>query len=435
TGSGVWGEPPPATRRSLYLRRPYKWEEDAPPLTPLEDSVIYEMHVRGFTCDPSSGVAHPGTFAGLAEKIPYLKELGVTAVELLPIHEFDETDCPFHDPATGERLRNFWGYNSIAFGAPKASYAASGPRHGQLAEFRDMVKAFHAAGIEVILDVVFNHTGEGDDRGRTTSFRGIDNRLYYMLGEDGLYLNYTGCGNTVSCNHPLVRDLIMNCLRYWVADMHIDGLRFDLASVMGRGSDGRVLTNPPVLEAIAGDGVLAHTKLIAEPWDAAGLYQVGTFPYGHRWTEWNGQYRDAVRRFWKGGPGLAGELATRICGSSDLYEKSGRAPCHSLNFVTCHDGFTLWDLVSHNKKHNKANGEDERDGSNDNHSWNCGAEGPTTKPAVLALRRRQARNLFATLMLSQGVPMMLAGDEFLRTQGGNTNAWCQDNPVGWVDWR
>ena len=434
TGHGGWGEPPDPSRRTLYVRRPYQWQEDAPPLTLLEDSVIYELHVRGFTCHPTSGVAHPGTFAGLTEKIPYLKELGVTAVELLPIHEFDEADCPFFDPVTGQRLRNFWGYNSIAFAAPKAAFAASGPEQGQANEFRDMVNAFHEAGIEVILDVVFNHTGEGDDRGMATTFRGIDNRLYYMLDEDGRYLNFSGCGNTVNCNHPLVRELLMNCLRYWVADMHVDGLRFDLASVLGRDGSGRVLANPPVLEMIAGDGVLAHTKLIAEPWDAAGLYQVGSFPYGHRWTEWNGMYRDCVRRFWKGDWGLAGELATRICGSSDLYEHSGRYPGHSLNFVTCHDGFTLWDLVSYNRKHNRANGEEERDGSNDNHSWNCGTEGPTRSPAVLALRRRQARNLFATLMLSQGVPMMLAGDEFLRTQDGNNNAWCQDNRLGWIDW-
>jgi glycogen operon protein len=435
----VWGRPvePEAhrtVRRSVFFRRPFQWQEDAPPLTPLEDSIIYELHVRGFTCHPSSGVAHPGTFAGLIEKIPYLKELGVTAVELLPIHEFDECDCPFTNPFTGERLRNFWGYNSIAFAAPKASYAASGAEHGQLHEFREMVKAFHGAGLEVILDVVFNHTGEGDERGRTYSCRGLDNELYYMLDKDGRYLNFSGCGNTVNCNHPVVRTLLLNCLRFWVADMHVDGLRFDLASVLGRDYRGNVMVEPPVVETIAEDGVLADTKLIAEPWDAAGLYQVGHFPYGRRWSEWNGRYRDDVRRFWRGDPAMAAELATRVCGSADLYEASGRLPRHSINFVTCHDGFTLWDLVSYNRKHNEANGEANRDGLDDNFGWNCGVEGPTDNPAVLAVRRRQARNYLVTLMLSQGVPMLTAGDEFLRTQGGNNNAYCQDNETSWVDW-
>jgi glycogen operon protein len=420
--------------RSLFIRRSFHWREDAPPLVPLEDSVIYELHVRGFTCHPSSGVAHPGTFAGLVEKIPYLQQLGVTAVELLPVHEFDERDCPFANQQTGERLRNFWGYNSIAFAAPKAAYASTGREHGQVIEFREMVRAFHAAGMEVILDVVFNHTGEGNDRGRTYSFRGLDNELYYMLAPDGSYLNFSGCGNTVNCNHPVVRDLIMTCLRFWVAEMHVDGLRFDLASVFGRDRHGNVLLEPPIVEMIAEDGVLADTKLIAEPWDAGGLYQVGRFPYGRRWSEWNGRYRDDVRRFWRGEPGLAGALATALCGSADLYEPSGRQPRHSINFITCHDGFTLADLASYNHKHNEANGEYNRDGCNDNHSWNCGTEGPTDDPRIRALRRRQAKNLVATLLLSQGVPMLLAGDEFLRTQRGNNNAWCQDNEIGWVDW-
>jgi glycogen operon protein len=303
-----------------------------------------------------------------------------------------------------------------------------------LTEFREMVRAFHNAGIEVILDVVFNHTGEGDDRGRTYSYRGLDNELYYMLGHAGTYLNFSGCGNTVNCNHPVVRHMIMTCLRYWVADMHIDGLRFDLASVFGRDFQGHVLVDPPIVEEIAEDSVLAETKLIAEPWDAAGLYQVGRFPFGRRWSEWNGRYRDDVRKFWRGDPGLAGEVATRVCGSSDLYETSARSPLHSINFVTCHDGFTLWDLVSYNHKHNQANGEDNRDGMNDNNSWNCGVEGPTKDAEVLDLRSRQVRNLMLTLLLSQGVPMLLAGDEFLRTQSGNNNAWCQDNAVGWLDW-
>lgn len=434
-----WGERrEPSARftstRSVFLRRPFNWQEDAPLLTPPEDSIIYELHVRGFTCHPSSFVAQPGTFAGIVEKIPYLRDLGVTALELLPIHEFDECDCPFENPYTGERHRNFWGYNSIAFAAPKAAYAASGPEHGQINEFRAMVRALHDAGIEVILDVVFNHTGEGDDRGRTYSYRGLDNQLYYMIQPSGRYLNFSGCGNTVNCNHPVVRQLLLNCLRFWVADMHVDGLRFDLASVMGRDYQGNVLVEPPVVELIAEDSVLADTKLIAEPWDAAGLYQVGRFPFGRRWSEWNGQYRDQVRRFWRGEPGLAGALATRLCGSADLYETTGRGPRHSLNFITCHDGFTLWDLVSFNQKHNWANGESDRDGTNENYSWNCGVEGPTDDPRVLELRRRQARNLLATLLLSQGAPMLLAGDEFLRTQGGNNNAWCQDNAVSWLDW-
>jgi glycogen operon protein len=438
----IWGIPSDlpgrrrhrSSKRSLFYRKPFNWQEDAPPLTPLEDSIIYELHVRGFTCHASSGVKSPGTFAGLVEKIPYLQWLGVTAVELLPIHEFDECDCPFTNPLTGEPLRNFWGYNSIAFGAPKASFAASGHDHNQTYEFREMVRAFHDAGMEVILDVVFNHTGEGNEQGRTYSFRGIDNKLYYLLSPDGKYLNFSGCGNTLNCNHPIVRTLLLTCLRYWVADMHVDGLRFDLASVFGRDSQGNVLVEPPVVEMIAEDGVLADTKLIAEPWDAVGLYQVGRFPYGRRWSEWNGRYRDDVRRFWRGDPGFASELATRLCGSADLYEDSGRQPRHSINFVTCHDGFTLADLVSYNHKHNEANGENNRDGLEENYSWNCGIEGPTENPEIQGLRRRQAKNLMATLLLSQGVPMLLAGDEFLRSQGGNNNAWCQDNATSWVDW-
>ena len=394
----VWGIPAPeeggngkprgTRRRSLFVRRPYDWREDSPPLTPLEDMVIYELHVRGFTCHATSAVSKPGTFAGLVEKIPYLQALGVTAVELLPVHEFDEDDCPFINPQTGGKLRNFWGYNSIAFAAPKAAYAATAQTHGQVTEFRDMVRAFHAAGLEVILDVVFNHTGEGDDRGRTYSFRGLDNELYYLLG-GGNYLNFSGCGNTVNCNHPVVRDLLMNCLRFWVSEMHIDGLRFDLASVLGRDRFGHVMAEPPVVETIVEDGVLANTKLIAEPWDAGGLYQVGQFPYGRRWQEWNGHYRDDVRRFWKGEPGMSGKLATRLCGSADLYETSGRSPAHSVNFITCHDGFTLWDLVSYNDKHNEANGEKNRDGSDANWSWNSGVEGPTSNSAILELRHRR----------------------------------------------
>jgi isoamylase len=427
---------PGTHRRSLYVRRSYDWREDVPLVTPMEDSIIYELHVRGFTMHPESQVSKPGTFAGLIEKIPYLQQLGVTAVELLPVFEFDEDDCVFVNPHTKQGLKNFWGYNSIAFAAPKAAYAQSGPEHNQVAEFRDMVRSFHEADIEVVLDVVFNHTGEGDDRGRTYSFRGLDNDLYYLLGEGGNYLNLTGCGNTVNCNHPIVRDLILTCLRFWVGEMHVDGLRFDLASVFGRDRRGNVLIDPPIVEMISEDGLLRDTKLIAEPWDAAGLYQVGSFPsFGGRWSEWNGRFRDDVRRFWRGDEGMAGALATRICGSADLYEHSGRLPNHSLNFITCHDGFTLWDLVSYNHKHNEANGEDNRDGMDENFSWNCGDEGPTRDPDVLNLRKRQAKNFVTTMMISQGVPMLLGGDEFLRTQNGNNNAWCQDNDISWIDWR
>ncbi len=428
-------DPERTGRRSLVHRhRRYDWGDDAPPLTPHEDTVVYELHVRGFTRHPSGGVAHPGTYRGLIEKLPYLKWLGVTAIELLPVHEFDECDCPFTDPETGEKLVNFWGYNSIAFAAPKGAYAAAAKDHDQGTEFRDLVKACHEAGIEVYLDVVFNHTGEGDDRGRTYNLRGLDNALYYMLDEDGNYLNYSGCGNTLNCNHPLVRDLILTCLRYWVGDMHVDGFRFDLASILGRDPNGHVLVEPPVVEMIAEDGVLADTKLIAEPWDAGGLYQVGGFPFGRRWSEWNGKYRDDVRRFWRGDAGFAGAVASRVCGSSDLYQWNGRLPRHSVNFVTCHDGFTLWDLVSYDRKHNEANGEGNRDGSDANYSWNGGVEGETGDPGVLQFRVRRAKGLMATLMLSQGVPMIVAGDEFLRTQKGNNNAWCQDNEVSWVDW-
>jgi isoamylase len=402
------------------------------PLIPREDTIIYELHVRGYTVHPSSHVRHPGTFLGLVEKIAYLKELGVNAIELLPIDEFDENDCPFVNPFTGEKLRNFWGYNSISFAAPKAAYGSNPERTAPWEEFRRMVKTFHGAGIEVVLDVVFNHTAEGDDRGPTYNFRGLDNSLYYLLDEQGRYLNYTGCGNTVNSNHPVVRYLILSCLRNLVAEADIDGFRFDLASVLGRNRRGEVMVEPPVIESISEDALMADTKLIAEPWDAAGLYQVGSFPGGQRWSVWNGMYRDDVRRFWRGDPGMTSALATRLCGSDDLYH--GRGPLHSVNFITCHDGFTLLDLVSYNNKHNLANGASNQDGMDANLSWNCGVEGPTADPAILALRGRQARNLIATLMISQGVPMLLAGDEFLRTQQGNNNAWCQDNEISWVDW-
>ena len=427
-----WGQTGTLPRLSLIMPTEVDRINDLHPRIPLEDSILYEIHVRGYTAHRSSGVRYPGTFSALAEKIEYLKWLGVTGVELLPIDEFDETDCPFVNPYTGERNRNFWGYNTIAYAAPKAAYAHNPERTAPWEEFRRMVRAFHDAGLEVVLDVVFNHTAEGGDGGPTYSFRGLDNGLYYLVDEFGRYHNFTGCGNTVNSNHPVVRNLILACLRNLVAEAHVDGFRFDLASVLGRDKKGHVLVEPPVVEMISEDPLLRDTKLIAEPWDAAGLYQVGSFPGGARWSEWNGHYRDDVRRFWKGDSGQVPLLATRLCGSEDLY--ADRGPLHSVNLITCHDGFTLNDLVSYNQKHNLANGEDNRDGHNDNCSWNCGVEGPTDNASVRALRARQARNLVATLMVSQGVPMLLGGDEFLRTQGGNNNAWCQDNETSWVDW-
>jgi glycogen operon protein len=430
-----WGAPGNLPRRSLVNEVSSALAEGPGgeyPQIPREDAILYELHVRGYTVHPSSRVRHPGTFVGLTEKIEHLKALGVNAVELLPIDEFDENDCPFVNPFTGEKLRNFWGYNSISFAAPKAAYATNPERSAPWEEFRRMVKFFHGAGIEVVLDVVFNHTAEGDERGPIYNFKGLDNSLYYLLDEQGRYLNYTGCGNTVNSNHPVVRYLILSCLRNLVAEADIDGFRFDLASVLGRNRRGEVMVEPPVIESISEDALMADTKLIAEPWDAAGLYQVGSFPGGRRWSVWNGMYRDDVRRFWRGDPGFTSALATRLCGSDDLYH--GRGPLHSVNFITCHDGFTLLDLVSYNTKHNEANGASNQDGMDANWSWNCGVEGPTDNPAVLALRRRQVRNFIATLMVSQGVPMLLAGDEFLRTQNGNNNAWCQDNETSWVEW-
>ena len=427
-----WGQSNGATRRSLLTRGLGDRMDDLNPRIPREDTILYEMHVRGFTCDPSSGVRYPGTFAGLAEKIEYLKDLGITAVELLPIDEFDESDCFFTNPITGEKNRNFWGYNTIAYAAVKAAYASHWEGGAPREEFRRLVAAFHKAGLEIVLDVVFNHTAEGGEGGPTYNFRGLDNSMYYMLDEDGRYLNFAGCGNAVNSNHPVVRSQILSCLRNAVAESGVDGFRFDLASVLGRDRRGNVLVEPPVIDQITEDALLADTKMIAEPWDAAGLYQVGNFPGGHRWSVWNGQYRDDVRRFWQGEAGMTSALATRLCGSEDVCK--GRGPLHSINFITCHDGFTLADLVSYNGKHNEMNGEGNRDGSDANFSWNCGVEGPTDDPDVLALRARQARNLMATLLISQGVPMLLGGDEMLRTQNGNNNAWCQDNEISWVDW-
>jgi glycogen operon protein len=421
--------------RSVVVDEDFDWEGDQPLNRPLADSIIYELHVRSFTCHPSSGVAHPGTYRGIVEKVDYLRELGVTAVELMPVTEFEESDHHFVNPRTGERLRNLWGYQPLSFFAPKASYSVGRSPEAAVREFKEMVQALHRAGIEVILDMVFNHTGEGDETGPTVSFRGLGNTTYYILDpKDGAYLNYSGCGNTLNCNHPVVRNLVLDSLRYWVTEMHVDGFRFDLASILGRGQDGSVLMSPPLLESIAADPILAHSKLIAEAWDAAGLYQVGSFPSWGRWAEWNGKFRDEVRRFVKSDSGMAAFLATRFSGSPDLYRGSGRAPYHSINFVTSHDGFTLQDLVSYNEKHNLDNGERNHDGNPENSSWNCGEEGPSSSPEVNALRRRQVKNLAVLLLLSEGVPMILAGDEVGRTQGGNNNAYAQDNQVSWLDW-
>jgi isoamylase len=419
--------------RAMVIGDDYDWQGDAPLRLPPEDMVIYELHVGGFTRHPSSDVRHPGTFLGLIEKIPYLQSLGITHVELMPVMAFDDQDVPPGVRDLG--LGNFWGYSTHSFYSPHPGYCVTPEAGTHRDEFRDMVKALHRAGIGVILDVVFNHTAEGGADGPILNFKGFGNETFYLLDslDKGRYLDFTGCGNTLNANHPLVSRFIIDCLEYWVRAMHVDGFRFDLASALARGEDGQPLHNPPLLWGIEFSDVLAHTEIIAEAWDAAGLYQVGTFP-GYRWMEWNGRYRDSVRRFVRGDGGLIGEVASRITGSSDLYQANQRLPINSINFVTCHDGFTLWDLVSYDRKHNEANGEAARDGSDDNLSWNCGTEGETQDEGILALRRRQARNLLAILFLSQGIPMILAGDEVLRTQGGNNNAWCQDNPVGWFDW-
>jgi len=407
----------------------YDWEGDHHPYIPYAKTVIYEMHVAGFTKNPNSGIAPAkrGSYAGIIEKIPYLKALGITAVELMPIHEFDPQDAPLGNP-------NYWGYSTVAFFAPHRGYSSRRDHLGHLDEFRDLVKALHRAGIEVILDVVFNHTAEGNHQGPTLSLRGLENKTYYILENDKThYTNYSGCGNTVRANHHIVSRLIIDCLRYWVSEMHVDGFRFDLASVMSRDKFGNPVTDPLVIWGIESDPILAGTKIIAEPWDAAGLYQVGSF-IGDRFAEWNGQFRDDVRRFVKSDQGAVAKLAARMMGSPDIYDNPDREPNHSINFVTCHDGFTLMDLVSYNQKHNLANGEKNRDGCNDNFSWNCGWEGKINDPTIEFLRRRQLKNLITILMLSQGTPMLSMGDEVGRTQKGNNNAYCQDNELSWMDW-
>ncbi|MEZ5501809.1 MAG: glycogen debranching protein GlgX [Halioglobus sp.] len=424
----------PWMARCMVTDSPFDWRGDRPLRHQWADTIIYESHVRGLTIHPSSAVAHPGTFLGVVEKIPYLQALGITSLELMPVQEFNEREVDRCDPTTGESLGNYWGYSTVAFFAPKESYSSRRHWGCQVDEFKTMVRELHSAGIEVILDIVFNHSAEGNELGPTLNFRGLDNPIYYLLESDpSHYRNFTGCGNTLNCNHPVVRDYILDCLRYWTLDMHVDGFRFDLASVLERDEEGNLLSAAPLLERIAEDPILRDIKLIAEAWDAAGIYQVGHFA-GRRWSEWNGRFRDDVRRFWRGDPGLSAALASRLCGSADLYLRSGKAPLNSINFVTCHDGFTLADLVSYATKHNDANGEGNRDGAAENYSENHGAEGVSDDPGINAARLRKSKNFIATLMLSRGVPMLLGGDEFGRSQYGNNNAWCQDNPISWYDW-
>ena len=434
SGRSIWGREPdpsdPFPHRGQIIREDYDWGSDKPLELPFHDLVIYETHLRSLTMHPSSKVRHPGTYAGLIEKIPYLKQLGINCVELMPVFEFDEFE--YSRVINGRRLFNYWGYSTVGFFAPKAGYAASARYELEADEFKNMVRSLHRNGIEIILDVVFNHTAEGADPDHYISYRGIDNRTYYLLDEQGHYLNYSGCGNTMNCNNAVVRNSILDALRYWVASYHIDGFRFDLASILSRDEEGSPMPSPPLLETIAHDPLLGKCKLIAEAWDAGGLYQVGSFPSWNRWSEWNGRYRDTLRALIKGDAAAAPEMYRRIRGSDDLY--SLRNSEASINFVTCHDGFTLLDLVSYNEKHNLDNGEDNRDGSNNNNSWNCGAEGETDDPQVLALRNRQMRNALTILMTSRGIPMLLAGDEFANTQHGNNNAYCQDNEISYLNW-
>jgi glycogen operon protein len=439
-GRDVWGQMPdwnePYQHRSRIIYDDFDWEGDRPLEIPMEDLVVYEAHVRGFTRHPSSGLKNGGTFAALREKIPYLKELGINCIELMPIYEFDEFEHSKYDPESGKWLKmNYWGYSTVGFFAPKAAYAATGKaQDGTMVadELKTLVKELHQNGIEVMLDVVFNHTAEGNEYGPTISYRGIDNPTYYMLTPEGYYYNFSGTGNTLNCNNPIVRDMVLDALRYWAAEYHIDGFRFDLAAILGRDPWGAPMANPPLLEALAFDPVLGKCKLIAEAWDAGGLYQVGSFPAYGRWAEWNGKARDTLRKYLKGEGGQLGAMSQVVQGSPNLY--AGRGPTASINFLTCHDGFTLYDLVAYNGKHNEANGENNNDGANDNNSWNCGWEGPSTDPAVNSLRMRQMKNAVSMLMVSQGVPMILMGDEVGRTQQGNNNTYCHDNELNWFDW-
>ena len=434
TGQSQWGHVNNAQHgyRARVVQSNFDWGDQRHHSIPMEDLIIYELHVRGFTMDESSGVKHHGTFEGLREKIPYLKELGVNAVELMPIFEFDEMrDVRLIDE---NELIDFWGYNPVSFFAPNTSYCSSMEYNREGLELKTLIKDLHDNGIEVILDVVFNHTAEGNEFGPCFSFKGFDNNIYYMLTPDGHYYNFSGCGNTLNCNHPVVRDMILECLRYWVIEYRVDGFRFDLASILGRNDDGTPLSQPPLLRSLAFDSILGNVKLIAEAWDAGGLYQVGSFPSWKRWAEWNGRYRDDMRRFLKGDDFLAQTAAARITGSPDLYDPAYRGGNASINFLTCHDGFTLYDLYSYNHKHNEANGWGNTDGADDNNSWNCGVEGETDDPAILALRKRLMKNACAILLCSRGTPMFLSGDEFADTRYGNNNPYCQDNLISWLDW-
>ena len=433
-GHSVWGRMKKNSHvdqhRGMIVREDYMWEGDKPMEIEAGKLIIYETHVRSFTISPSSGVKYKGTFAGIVEKIPYFRELGINCIELMPLFEYDEFEN--YREIDGRKLYNYWGYSTVGFFAPKAGYAASAPVGMEVDELKNMIKKLHQNGIAVVLDVVFNHTAEGNEDGPFISFKGIDNRTYYLLTPDGHYYNFSGCGNTMNCNNPVVRNMVKDCLRYWVSEYHIDGFRFDLASIMSRGSDGSPMLHPPILDSISNDAVLGKTLLIAEAWDAGGLYQIGRFKSFGSFAEWNGKYRDCLRRFIKGGAECAPELFNRIRGSTDIYGDS--SPASSINFVTCHDGFTLYDLVSYNEKHNQANGEDNRDGCDDNISWNCGVEGDTDDPEVLNLRFRQMKNMMTILLTSRGIPMFLSGDEFANTQFGNNNAYCQDNEISWLDW-
>ncbi len=431
-GRELWRKQTSTQFRSLIIPDQFNWETDRPLEKPVEELIIYEMHLHGFTRHPTANVKHPGTYASMIEKIPYLKELGINCVELLPIHEFDELENKHINPETGEQLVNYWGYSTVNFFAPKAGYAATGQQGQQANELKSLIKSLHENDIEIILDVVYNHTAEMEAHMPTTSYRGLDNKTYYMLQSDGSYFNFSGCGNTMNCNTPVVRNMILDSLRYWVTEYHIDGFRFDLASILGRGEDGSPLSNPPLLELLAHDPILGRCKLIAEPWDASGLYQVGSFPSYGRWAEWNDKYRDTIRQFLKGDEGQVGDMAFRLQGSPDLY--TGRGPTASINFITCHDGFTLRDLFSYNEKHNEANGEGNRDGSNNNLSWNCGWEGETDNLEINQLRRRMIKNSIVILMVSRGIPMILMGDEIGRTKQGNNNSYCQDNDLNWLNW-
>ncbi len=433
TGQSQWGDSSNGERhyKARVVKDDFDWGTAKQPLLPMEDLVIYELHVRGFTKDSSSGVLHPGTFAGLMEKLPYLLELGVNVVELMPIFEFDEMQD--YREVDGKELYNYWGYNTVSFFAPNTSYTASTEYNREGNELKTLIQVFNQHGIEVYLDVVFNHTAEGNEQGPFFSFKGFDNNIYYLLTPDGGYYNFSGCGNSLNCNHPIVHQMILNCLRYWVTTYRINGFRFDLASILGRNEDGTPMNKPPLLQSLAFDPILGDVKLIAEAWDAVGLYQVGTFPSWNRWAEWNGRYRDDMRRHLKGDGGTAQAAALRIAGSRDIYEVSTRQNA-SVNFITCHDGFTLYDLYAYNEKHNEKNGWNNTDGAGDNNSWNCGVEGETDDPEVNRLRRRMVRNAFALLMCSRGIPMFLAGDEFCNTQFGNNNAYCQDNITSWLDW-